>query len=148
MRISDWSSDVCSSDLDWILRIANYQIYLNRVLLSEKNISIDQFFDLTLEFLLEKEGVYNVVNLHNLSDASVPDRYLELIRNGYNPKRSGDMVVLLEPAWFQGSRKGTTHGSMYNYDTHIPLLWYGFNIPAGQTRRQTHITDMTSTVTK
>src|SRR3546814_8725030 len=99
-------------------------------------------FELTREFLLEKEGVYNVVNLHNLSDASVPDRYLELIRNGYNPKRSGDMVVLLEPAWFQGSRKGTTHGSMYNYDTHIPLLWYGFNIPAGETSRETPITDI------
>src|SRR3546814_11112670 len=58
-------------DEDWILRIANYQIYLNRVLLAEKNISIDQVFDLTREFLLEKEGVYNVVNLHNLSDAKI-----------------------------------------------------------------------------
>src|SRR3546814_14865659 len=74
-------------DEDWILRIANYQIYLNRVLLAEKNISIDQVFDLTREFLLEKEGVYNVVNLHNLSDASVPDRYLELIRNGRSEER-------------------------------------------------------------
>lgn len=133
-------------DEDWILRVANYQIYLDRELLREKEISIDKVFRLTKDFLLKKEGVYNVVNLHDLSGVNVPARYVNLIRNGYNPKRSGDLLVLLQPNWFQGSTKGTTHGSMFNYDTHIPLLWYGFNIPAGETTRETHITDIAPTV--
>ncbi|QEC53341.1 type I phosphodiesterase/nucleotide pyrophosphatase [Anseongella ginsenosidimutans] len=133
-------------DEDWVLHIANYQIYLDRELLAEKEISINEVFRLTRDFLLSKEGIYNVVNLQDLSTANVPSNYLDLIRNGYNPKRSGDLLVLLEPNWFQGSRKGTTHGSMFAYDTHIPLLWYGFNVPAGETTRKTHITDIAPTI--
>lgn len=130
----------------WIIRNANYQLYLNRDLLASKNIPIDRVFQITREFLLKKDGVYHVVNLHDLSSATVPAAYLNKIRNGYNPKRSGDLLVLLEPNWFQGSSKGTTHGSIYSYDTHIPLLWYGFTVPAGETSRKTHITDIAPTV--
>src|SRR5690606_1654893 len=94
------------------------------------------------DFLLKMEGVYNMVNLHDLTTATVPTKYLDLIRSGYNPKRSGDLLILLEPNWFSGSSKGTTHGSMYNYDTHIPLLWYGFKILPGETVNRTRITDI------
>lgn len=133
-------------DGEWILRNANYQIYLNRELMTSKDISLEKIFNLTRDYLLTKEGVYNVVNLHDLSTSTVPTQLSERIRNGYNPKRSGDLLVILEPNWFQGSSKGTTHGSIHSYDTHIPLLWYGFTVPAGETSRQTHITDIAPTV--
>lgn len=46
-----------------------------------------------------------------------------------------------------GSYKyGTTHGSMYNYDTQVPLLWYGWKIPNGKTWRKTEVTDIAPTL--
>lgn len=131
---------------EWVLSIMNYQIYLNRELLSDKEISIDRAYSIVREFMLKNEGVYNVINLHDMSSATVPTYYQELIRKGHNPKRSGDILVLLEPNWFQGSNKGTTHGTMFSYDTHVPLLWYGFQVPAGETAKKTHITDIAPTL--
>ncbi|HEY1056302.1 MAG TPA: alkaline phosphatase family protein, partial [Emticicia sp.] len=45
-----------------------------------------------------------------------------------------------------GSKKGTTHGTMWQYDRHVPLLWYGWNIPVGETTQQTYIADIAATL--
>ena len=49
----------------------------------------------------------------------------------FNRERSGDVEVLLEPYWMSGER-GTTHGTPYSYDTHIPLVLMGPGIRAGR----------------
>ncbi|HYH56913.1 MAG TPA: alkaline phosphatase family protein, partial [Anseongella sp.] len=60
----------------WILHTLNYQIYLNQELLDEKDITTETVFRLSRGFLLKQQGIYNVVNLHDLSAAAVPPRYL------------------------------------------------------------------------
>lgn len=70
-----------------------------------------------------------------------------MVINGYNPERSGDIQIILQPGWFEGSRKtGTTHGTWNPYDTHIPLLWYGWNITPGHTNRLVHMEDIAPTI--
>lgn len=41
---------------------------------------------------------------------------------------------------------GTTHGTAYNNDTHVPLLWYGWNIPIGETVKPHTITQIAPTL--
>jgi hypothetical protein len=69
-----------------------------------------------------------------------------LVENGYMPYRSGDVLVTFQPGWYENygrsAPKGTTHGSPWAYDTHIPLLWYGWQIPAGESTVHTEITDI------
>jgi predicted AlkP superfamily pyrophosphatase or phosphodiesterase len=53
------------------------------------------------------------------------------ITHGVHPKRSGDVMLILEPQWLPGSAptgSGTSHGSPYPYDNHVPLLVAGFGI--------------------
>jgi hypothetical protein len=69
-----------------------------------------------------------------------------VIENGYYPRRCGDIQYLLRPGYLSGSSTGTTHGSAYAYDTHIPLLWYGWKIKAGKTSREIHMTDVAPTL--
>ena len=70
-----------------------------------------------------------------------------MIINGYHPLRSGVIQIILQPGWYSGSTKtGTTHGSWNPYDIHIPLLWYGWNIPKGETFRTTYMTDIAATL--
>jgi hypothetical protein len=131
----------------WILESNNYQLYLNHELLEQKKISIEQVYEVVRKSLLTVgSSVYQVVNLHDMPHANIPSFYLELIKNVYNPKRSGDILVVLEPAWFYGYKKGTTHGTMWQYDRHVPLLWYGWNINAGQTIEQTYTSDIAATL--
>jgi len=35
-----------------------------------------------------------------------------------------DLVIILEPYWIYGA-SGTTHGTPYNYDTHVPVISWG-----------------------
>jgi hypothetical protein len=69
-----------------------------------------------------------------------------LIQKGYHARRSGDVMVNLLPQWMQYSKTGTTHGSPYTYDTHVPLIWYGWKIPAGSTIKYVAITDIAPTL--
>ncbi len=42
--------------------------------------------------------------------------------------------------------KGTTHGSAYSYDTHVPLMFYGWNIPAKEVSKTVFIVDIAPTI--
>ena len=52
-----------------------------------------------------------------------------MVRQGYVRDRSGDLIFILQPGYLteysDKSHTGTSHGSAFNYDTHVPLLWYG-----------------------
>jgi arylsulfatase A-like enzyme len=71
-----------------------------------------------------------------------------MIVNGYHRKRSGQIQWISEPGWYSGDHgaTGTTHGSWNPYDTHIPLLWYGWGIAKGETHRTVHMTDIAPTL--
>lgn len=124
----------------------NYQIYLNHALLKEKKISIDQLYTVVKEVLLARGDVADVVNLHDLGNSSLPPYQLNFVKNGYNVRRSGDLLYVLNPSWYVGRKTGTTHGVTYRYDTHVPLLWYGWKIKAGETSVRTAISDIAPTV--
>ncbi len=51
--------------------------------------------------------------------------------NGYNPRRSGDIAIVLEPNYMPG-HSGTTHFSPYAYDRHVPVLFMGPGVKAGR----------------
>ena len=65
---------------------------------------------------------------------------------GYNHKSSGDVMVILEPAWLSNSTRGTTHGTGYKYDTNVPIVFYGWNIKPGQSANYATVTDIAPTL--
>jgi predicted AlkP superfamily pyrophosphatase or phosphodiesterase len=131
----------------WIKAQDNYQLYLDHELMAKKNVTMNQVYDLVKEkMLILGSSVYQIVNLHDISSANIPPYYKPLIENIYNPKRSGDIMILFEPAWYSGTKKGTTHGTMWQSDRHVPLVWYGWKIPQGETVEQTYISDIAATL--
>ena len=131
----------------WMLTYINQQVYLNHDLLTEKKIAMQDVYALLRATLLKQKAVVNVVNLHNLGAEAMPLLQENLFRNVYHPNRSGDFYVMQPPGWIEGRNKGTTHGTTYAYDTHVPFLLYGWGIKPGQTLRRTHIHDIAPTIT-
>ena len=70
----------------------------------------------------------------------------KMLQNGYNQKMSGDVLFTLESGVISYGPKGTTHGSGFNYDTHVPLLFYGNGIQPGKTYERTSVTDIAPTI--
>jgi predicted AlkP superfamily pyrophosphatase or phosphodiesterase len=65
---------------------------------------------------------------------------------GWNPKQSGDVILLTEPGWMNYGTKGTTHGSPWTYDTRVPVMFYGFGIKQGKSAARISITDIAPTL--
>ncbi|MDX1903738.1 MAG: alkaline phosphatase PafA [Thermonemataceae bacterium] len=143
--------DACNKkwgNAEYIKYTENQQLYLNHQTLKAKNIEVEDVYELCKETLLNQDEVYELVNLwDNEIDEVLPRHYADLVKNAYNPKRSGEIMILLKPNWLYGfSKGGTSHGTFYSYDTHVPLLWYGWRIPKGETNRKTHIADIAPTL--
>jgi predicted AlkP superfamily pyrophosphatase or phosphodiesterase len=133
-------------DGEFIRAEDNSQIYLNDTLLKTKKLTYAQIHSVVRETLLKRDEIADVVDLHNLSNSTLPDYQLKYVKNGLNPRRSGDIMLVLNPGWFTGRKQGTTHGTLYRYDTHVPLLFYGWKVKAGETMLRTHISDISPTV--
>jgi predicted AlkP superfamily pyrophosphatase or phosphodiesterase len=67
------------------------------------------------------------------------------VLRGFNAQRSGDLEIVLEPYWMRQAT-GTTHGSPYNYDTHIPLIVMGQRIAPGQYSGHAALNDLAPTL--
>jgi predicted AlkP superfamily pyrophosphatase or phosphodiesterase len=67
-------------------------------------------------------------------DAHEPGESLRArVRRGYHPDRSPDVLYVLAPFVVDRRPAGTNHGSPYEYDAHVPLLWFGPGVPRGET---------------
>ncbi|MBC7949622.1 MAG: alkaline phosphatase family protein [Chitinophagaceae bacterium] len=129
-----------------ILQVINYQLYIDRDLLTANKIDAQEFSQWATLEVKSHPAIANAYDLLRLQDATLPARIKEMSTNGYNQKLSGDIQFTFKPGWFDGWEKGTTHGTWNPYDSHIPLLFYGWNIKPGKTNRQIYMSDIAPTV--
>ena len=133
-------------DTGIILAYENQQLYLDHSILYHKNISIEGVLKWIQPLLNRQKGYYNSFVIEDLNSTTMPDHLKSVLNNSFLPKRSGDIMILYDPYWFGGRIKGTTHGAIFSYDTHVPLLWYGWKIKTGETGTLNHITDIAPTL--
>ena len=131
---------------EWVKTYGNAQIFLNRELIFEKYLSLAEVQQQAADFMLRYDGVQKAVTGRSLERSEFKSSALASLQKGYNQKRSGDVLLVLDPAWIEYSHTGTTHGSGYTYDQHVPLIWYGWNVQAGSTTQKIAITDIASTI--
>lgn len=125
----------------------NDQVYLNRKLTEEKKINLKQLQNDVADFCSKFEGVHNALSASRFIETEYTTGVNHLVQMGFNRKRSGDVIVELEPGLIEWMGKtGTTHGSPYTYDTHVPLWFYGGLISNGTTSESVEITDIAATI--
>ncbi|WP_299459134.1 alkaline phosphatase PafA [uncultured Microscilla sp.] len=139
----------------WVLH-AGDQVFLNRKLIKERNIGLEKVQREAAHFLLQFEGIYKTYTATDLHRNNYTHGIVSKLQKGYNQKRSGDVFFVLKPAWLPAwsstgrinkrTKQGTSHGSGYNYDTHVPIIFYGAGIDHGSSVRRIHITDIAPTL--
>lgn len=131
---------------NWVLSYSNEQIFLNKELAKEKKIDFAQMQRDFADFVLRFKGVKEAYTAVDLRSQEFTQSRPHLLQLGYNHKASGDVLLVLEPAWLTGGLRGTTHGSGYSYDTHVPISFYGWGIMPGQSSEYTSVTDIAPTL--
>ncbi len=130
-----------------IKKILNNQVFFNYEVLAEKKIDHEKLQNVVSHFLLQQEKVSYTFTREQLETGNYTIGLPYLIQKGFNQKRSGDVIFVFDPAViYSFYETGTTHGSGMNYDTHVPLLFYGNGIKKGGTVTKTKITDIAPTI--
>jgi hypothetical protein len=121
-------------------------VYLNKeeIILQQKN--VEEITQKIISLLKNKAYINNAVKTEAIELASLPELQKKMFVNGFNPKRSGDIVFTTLSGFLEGSNKGTSHGAWNPYDSHIPLLFFGWNVQQGNTHRETYMTDIAPTI--
>jgi predicted AlkP superfamily pyrophosphatase or phosphodiesterase len=127
--------------------VGNYQVYLNDPLIEKEMLNREEIKKVIARWFRKLDGVAYVIDMETMEVATLPEPVKTMVINGYNARRSGSIQIITEPGWYSGSAPtGTTHGSWNPYDSHIPLLWYGYGITPGQTYRTVNMTDIAPTL--
>ena len=129
-----------------ITAINEYNIHFNHPLMDSLGISQDKMVQLVRQYVEQKPGIIQVVEARKAATAALPEELRERIVNGYTPQRSGDLFIVTKSGYMDGYATGTNHGVFYNYDAHLPLLWYGNGIKKGQVNTVNYMTDIAPTV--
>ncbi|WP_108425355.1 alkaline phosphatase PafA [Flagellimonas amoyensis] len=122
------------------------QFFLNMELIESENLDYDKILQVCKSELMKIPGVFEVMLRPDLERFEYTDTEKGMVQKGYHLKRSGDVVVLFNTTWIEYKKYGTGHGTGYSYDTHVPLLWFGANVPKGGTTRKKNITDIAPTL--
>ncbi|MGQ3052579.1 MAG: alkaline phosphatase family protein [Roseateles sp.] len=100
------------------------------------------------EELLKLPGVATVFTREQLLGADASTPYLEAMRKSFDPTRAAQLQVVLKPNWIVSYRPGgSTHGSPYDYDTHVPLMFWGPGyVGRGEVKARAEVADLAPTL--
>jgi predicted AlkP superfamily pyrophosphatase or phosphodiesterase len=127
---------------------SNDQVFLNHKKIDVKGLKRKDVEDFIADYFMGFKGVACCMTEAAISGTQYTESPKKQVQNGFNFRRSGDVCVILEPGWLSdwGRKTGTSHGSAWNYDTHVPLYWWGWKIKPGSSEVNQNITDIAPTV--
>ena len=129
-----------------LTKIQNNQVYLDVKAIRNAGKKISDVEEEIIESLLENPMIEIAFPTKQIATQSIPEPIKQMLINGYNSKRSGQIGYILKPGFITTGSTGTTHGAWNPYDSHIPLVWFGTGIKAGKTNREMYMTDIAPTI--
>ena len=131
---------------DLIKSISNNQLFLNQELIISLQLTLEEVQRFVVNEIITYPFVSKAYTATTMQSSYFESGLPMLLQNGYNQKLSGDVLFTLQPGVIVYGPKGTTHGSGYTYDTHVPLLFYGNGIQQGRSYESTSVTDIAPTI--
>lgn len=129
-----------------VSNVSNNQVFLNTAKMEEMGLDLPSVQEAIAYQLMKEPAIDQAYTAHqmweNYYDKGVP----YILQNGYNQKRSGEVLFVYKPAFISYSHTGSSHGSPEIYDTHVPLLFYGKGFKKGHSYSRHEIVDIAPTI--
>ena len=131
---ADAALDAAFGPEDWIESYPAPTIYLRRSAIANRKADQREVERIAADAIRKVDGVYMVVTRDQIQDGRTPDTDVaRRVVTAFHPNVSGDLLVVLENLYlFGGGSAGTTHGSPWPYDTHLPVAVAGFGVKPGR----------------
>jgi hypothetical protein len=130
----------------WIVGGSEHTLYFNQELIAERKLDSADVNRTAAEALSKLPHVFRVYTRDQLARGAVqPDLISRRVMNGFYARRSGDVEILLEPYWIF-TQKEATHGTAFDYDTHVPVIFMGAGIRPGRYYQSIVVNDIAPTL--
>jgi predicted AlkP superfamily pyrophosphatase or phosphodiesterase len=120
----------------WVLSFVNDQFYLDQKMIAERKVDPAVAERIAGEAALTVPGMVTFFTRAQIIEGRMPPTAIaRRVANGFNRLRSGDVWLISKPFSFfleSSIPLATTHGSPYNYDTHVPVILFGAGVRAGR----------------
>ena len=131
---------------DWIVSNSEHSVYLNLDLIAKKNLPREEVDRAAAEAAWTIPHVFRVYTREQLmAGAAMRDDVGLRVMNGFYPQRGADVEVLLEPYWIF-TQTGATHGTAFDYDAHVPVIFMGAGIKPGRYDNSIVVNDVAPTL--
>jgi predicted AlkP superfamily pyrophosphatase or phosphodiesterase len=132
---------------DWVKGYQEKQIFLNRTLIEDAKIPLDEVQKKVARFIVQFSGVATAYPYSVFETSDFGNGNLKKIINDFSPQRSGDVIVTLNSGWVEKEDSFVaSSNSPYEYDTHVPLIWYGWSMNRATVTRKVNLTDIAATL--
>ncbi|MGB5630832.1 MAG: alkaline phosphatase family protein, partial [Woeseiaceae bacterium] len=126
-------------------------VYFSAEVKDDRRIDAAALEAAVVEELMKFPGISLAVSSEALRTGNLPDTDLhDAVLRNFHPKRSGDVFIVFEPNWFINDFDGlvvaSTHGSPWNYDTHVPIVFAGANLTPATVVRKVQTVDIAPTL--
>ncbi len=129
------------------LYFLNQQIFLNRGKIISGGLMLDEVINKTVDYIKQNvPGTNGVFTAKQIKNGETQSEFGSFFFNGFFESRCGDIFVNFKKFWIEDRIRGAEHGSPYEYDTHVPLLWYGWKIGKGESTEPVKMVDVTPTL--
>jgi predicted AlkP superfamily pyrophosphatase or phosphodiesterase len=125
---------------------ANYQIYLNRRAIDSANLNYAEVKKYLVSELNRDPGIFYAFDYEDMGNVILPTEVKEKFVLGHNSKRAGDIQVITNSGYLSWGNTGSSHGTWYPYDSHIPMIFMGWGIKPGRLTKDVHMTDIAPTI--
>ncbi|WP_264520683.1 alkaline phosphatase PafA [Flavobacterium sp. N1994] len=142
--LKKFSTDTFGEDLVW--NYSNFNLFVDKEKIKIKGLEVSKVKQAFKDYLMTQDQVKRVYSEEEILANTGTDYYLNCIAKGYDATQDGDLIILDKPGYIEYGATGTSHGTPYSYDTHVPLLFFGWNIKPGQTSDRKVITEIAPTI--
>jgi len=131
---------------DWIINESNQNIFFNRELMATNKLNLKEVQYEVANMILTFPEVSASFTHSDLAQFRGGTEMKSMVQNGFNQTHSGDVVYLLKQGYIEYGMTGTTHGSPYVCDSHVPAIFYGAGVKHGESWVAHDITDIAPTI--
>ncbi len=117
-----------------------YSYFLNDERIEKEEANRDSIIAVIKKYLLKIDGIGLVLTPDDIKNGDPNNPIFSRYMNMLHPELSPDVFAVPEENWIYRYPYGTSHGSPYDYDTHVPLIFSHVR------NNQTTISDKVATV--
>lgn len=130
----------------WVAGKSGPAPYLNYDLIAKKNLTRAEVQNTAAEAVRALPHIFRVYTRSELMAGRVLEDMVDRrVRNGFHSERAADLFIVAEPYWLF-EQSGTSHGTPFNYDAHVPVIFMGPGVKPGRYNKKIAVNDIAPTL--